>query len=105
MFNDPKINELIKQNEQKMKDYLSILDALSADIKKMESILYNSAIPESFYILRFNPTEKISWKSGRIMFESDEINRPLIETPKEIRLKCKPHLYDFLQQCLIELGE
>ena len=106
MFNDPKLNELIKSSEEKCKEHLEMLDCLSSDILKAEGILKRSAIPNVVcYQLPCDSNCYLQLESSRIVFVNNEMNLPLIETPINIRLKCKPYLADFFQECLKTLGE
>lgn len=105
MFHDSRLEKLVKDNEHKLKDNVLMLDNLSRDIRKMEGILYNSAVPNHEFDLPFGQCCFLTWSEGRLRFSSNEMIRPLIETPKEIRLQCKPYLFEFLQECLKALGE
>ncbi len=106
MFNDLSLNDLINQNKDVIKDHLKSLDELSHDIRKLSDVLLNSAVPGPIALPIISENASyIIWDGKSIMWSSETMVRRLIETPKEIRIKCKPYLQTFLKLCLEKLGE
>lgn len=106
MFNDPEMNAILEKNKDLMVNHIKFLNALSHDIRQLNEVLLNSAIPgEVILPVEWQEESFIVWDGKQVIFSSPDLFRELIQTPKEIRIKCKPYLQKFLKLCFESLGE
>lgn len=98
---NPELKKVIEDNESFRLAHLAKLDAMSNDIRMLEEILSRSAILESRFEL--NNEEYLIWNGKRIFYISNDVGRPLIETPLHIRLKHADRLSEFAQFCFNQI--
>jgi hypothetical protein len=98
MFKNPDLQKVYEETKHILDERLTKLDEISHDIKLLEEILKKSAIPKSVYLNI--PEGNISWFNHRLCFENESMNRPLIETPSNIRIIVHPYFAEFLCKCM-----
>lgn len=104
MFNDEIIDNVIRSHESALKQNIDMLNRLSEDIKNLQKVLKQYAVPNQRMDIE-NTDDALIWDGTYIYFESGEDYTRLIETKKEKRLQVKPLLPVFLNLCLKTLGE
>lgn len=103
MFNDEKLNEVLKTHQLQLIENLKMLDAISDDIKTMQKVLKDYGVPNQRMDIE-HTDEALIWDGEVINLIQEEEIKPLIQTKKEIRLQVKPLLPVFLKECLKNLG-
>lgn len=98
-FNDSRLQNIRDEKIDDVKAYLKMLDDLSFDIKKLVCILKDYGIGKGIS-LRIDQCHSLEWDGTDLLCHYDGDSRRLIETPKEIRLKCKNHLPVFFDKCI-----
>lgn len=104
MFHDATLKNILANHMAGLENNIKMLDNLSSDIKNMQKVLKEYAVPNQRMDIE-NTDDALIWDGTSILFESGKDCTRLIETKKEIRLQVKPLLPVFLRLCLKTLGE
>jgi len=93
-----------KEFEGSLDAYKKYLDTISDSIKEFDMKLQNAGI-NKMYGSKISNIKYLGWKDKRLIYINiqDEIEKPLIECKKEIRIKCVKFLKAFMQHIASEL--
>ncbi len=110
-FDDKQLNDIFIENQAAIDAHIDRLNSMSSDIKKFEILLANSAFPADLCFevpgkKGYNPQGTIIWNGQRLMWTQEHLgSRPLIETPKEVRMHCYKYLAEFFTLCINSIKE
>lgn len=100
------------EHKTKIDQYNAFMDKVSSDIRNFESLIKESAIEADFcyFLDERDDSEYLIYDSSKsrqnliyVNEGQNSMNKPLIETPIEIRIRCHPHLKTFMKKIVESL--